>query len=161
MAGVQRQVPDVRLVVGGDGPEAARLARLSGELGVDARFPGVIPEAELPAYFQAADVVCSPALGGESFGIVLLEAMASKRPVVASRIEGYEELVGDRGCARLVPPGDAAALGAALGMMLTDIGARSQVVAAGSAVAREYDWAAVARHVMEIYQSALRSRRSA
>ncbi len=159
MADVQRQLPGVRLVVGGDGPDAARLAHLSGELGVDARFAGVIAEAELPAFFQAADIVCSPALGGESFGIVLLEAMASNRPVVASRIEGYEELVGDRGCASLVPAGDAAALAASIATLLTNAGIRSQVVSAGTAVAYEYDWSSIALRVMEIYQSALRSRR--
>jgi phosphatidylinositol alpha-mannosyltransferase len=157
MADVQRQFPDVRLVVGGDGPDAARLKRLAGELGVDARFAGAIGEADLPAFFQAADIVCSPALGGESFGIVLLEAMASSRPVVASRIEGYEELVGQRGCARLVPPGNAAALAASLAALLTDAGARREMVAAGNAVAREYDWSAIGLRVMEIYQSALNS----
>ncbi len=159
MADVQRRFPDVRLVVGGDGPDAGRLARLTGELGVDARFAGAIREADLPSFFQAADIVCSPALGGESFGIVLLEAMASSRPVVASRIEGYEELVGQRGCARLVPPGNPQALASSLGALLTDAGARSQMVAAGNAVAREYDWPAIGLRVMEIYQSALTSAR--
>jgi len=157
MADVQRRFPDVRLIVGGDGPDAEHLARLSGELGVDARFAGTIPDADLPAFFQAADIVCSPALGGESFGIVLLEAMASSRPVIASRIEGYEELVGQRGCARLVPPGNAAALASAIDTLLTDAGARSEMVAAGNAVAREYDWSAIGRRVIEIYQSALAS----
>jgi phosphatidylinositol alpha-mannosyltransferase len=120
----------------------------------------VIPDSELPAFFHAADVVCSPALGGESFGIVLLEAMASNRPVVASRIDGYEELVRNRGCACLVPPGDAAALAASLTMVLTNTVARLEIVAAGTILAREYDWSAVALRVMEIYQSALRSRRN-
>jgi phosphatidyl-myo-inositol alpha-mannosyltransferase len=158
MAAVQRSGSDARLVVVGDGPGREPLARLAGELGADVRFAGTIRDEQLPAFFQAADIVCSPALHGESFGIVLLEAMASGRPVVASRIEGYEELVGGRGCARLVPPGDAAALASELGALLTDAPARASLAASGMTIAREYDWSNVARRIVEIYQSALVSR---
>jgi phosphatidyl-myo-inositol alpha-mannosyltransferase len=159
MVAVQRQHPNVRLIIAGDGPDHERLTRLSGELGVDVRFAGGIQETELPAFFQAADIVCSPALGGESFGIVLLEAMAAGRPVVASRIEGYEELVGNRGCARLVPPGDVAALAAQLAALLADPDACARLGRAGRALAREFDSPVIAQRVIEIYQSALVSRR--
>lgn len=159
MADVQRRVPDVRLIIGGAGPDSVRLAKLAAALGVDVRFAGVIHETELPAYFQAADIVCSPAIGGESFGIVLLEAMAAGRPVVASRIEGYAELVGDRDCARLVAAADAAALARELTDLLGDAAACARLSIGGRAVAREYDWSMLAGRVMEIYRSALAARR--
>jgi phosphatidyl-myo-inositol alpha-mannosyltransferase len=155
MADVQRRVPAVRLIVGGTGPDRDPLARLAAALGVDVRFAGAIPESELPAYFQASDVVCSPAIGDESFGIVLLEAMASGRPVVASRIDGYAELVNGRECARLVPPSDAAALAGEISDLLGNAAARAQLSAAGREVARDYDWSTIAMRIMEIYQSAL------
>jgi phosphatidyl-myo-inositol alpha-mannosyltransferase len=155
MVDVQRAHPDVRLIVGGAGPDREHLMRLAGEIGIDARFAGAIPEPELPGYFRAADVVCSPALRGESFGIVLLEAMAAGRPVVASRIEGYEELVAGRGCARLVAPGDASALARDIVDLFQNDEARARLCAAGIAVAREHDWPALTARVMEIYRSAL------
>src|SRR5207244_719896 len=104
MALVQKAVPDALLVIVGDGSERAALGALAGD-NDNVLFVGHVTDAELSAYVQAADVVCSAALGGESFGIVLLEAMACGKPIVASRIEGYEALVGSKGCARLVTPG--------------------------------------------------------
>src|SRR6185295_15326487 len=118
MAQLQRQAPDAMLAIVGDGSERARLTRLAHEIGARVQFAGRVTDEALPAYLQAADVVCSPALGGESFGIVLLEAMACAKPIVASRIEGYEALVGRNECAALVPPGDAGALATALAALL-------------------------------------------
>lgn len=159
MAEVQRQHAYARLIVGGDGPDRERLTRLAATLAVDARFAGAVSEAELPAYFQSADLVCSPATGGESFGVVLLEAMAAGRPVIASRIAGYAELVGDRGCARLVAPADAGALARAILDLLEQPAARARLAAAGLVTARAYDWKAIAIRVTEIYESARVHRR--
>jgi phosphatidylinositol alpha-mannosyltransferase len=102
---------------------------------------------------QASDIVCSPALGGESFGIVLLEAMAGGTPVVASRIEGYTELLGGNDCAVLVPPRDPDALAAALAALLGDEGRRHSLGARGAIKAREYDWPAIAVRLESIYET--------
>jgi phosphatidylinositol alpha-mannosyltransferase len=104
---------------------------------------------------QASDVVCSPATGGESFGIVLLEAMACEKPIVASRIEGYETLIGDADCGTLVPAGDADAIGAALLSLLGDGNRRRMFGARGLQAARAYDWAVIARRLDAIYRRLL------
>jgi len=151
MALVRKTAPDVLLVIVGDGSERAALAALAGDTG-SVLFAGQVPDADLAAYVQAADVVCSPALSGESFGIVLLEAMACAKPLVASRIEGYEALVGSSGCARLVPPGDADALAGALSALLMSADDRRQLGQAGAAAARAYDWTVIGRRLDDIYR---------
>ncbi len=100
-----------QLWIAGDGPDTASLQRLHPD-SADRTWLGVIPEQEKLRRLAAADVLCAPSLGGESFGVVLLEAMAARVPVVASDIEGYRDAAG--GCAVLVPPGEAGALAEAL-----------------------------------------------
>lgn len=99
------------LWVAGDGPETAGLRRrFAGVSGVE--WLGVLPDAEVPGRLAGASVLCAPALGGESFGMVLLEAMAAGCAVVASDIPGYRAAAG--GHAALVPPGDPETLGVVL-----------------------------------------------
>jgi phosphatidylinositol alpha-mannosyltransferase len=151
MALVRETAPDVLLVIVGDGSERAALGALAGDTPT-VQFAGQVSDADLAAYVQAADVVCSPALGGESFGIVLLEAMACGKPIVASRIEGYEALIGSTGCARLVPPGDAAALARALSALLMSADERRQLGEAAATAARAYDWTVIGRRLDDIYR---------
>ena len=106
-----------------------------------------LPDEDLPAYFQAADVVGAPALGGESFGIVLLEAMACAKPLVASRIDGYAALVGGAQCARLVAPGDAEELSKELVWLLKSEDHRRSLGERGAAFVRDYDWSTIARRL--------------
>jgi phosphatidylinositol alpha-mannosyltransferase len=152
IATVQRVLPDVRLLIVGDGPERGRLTRLAADCRAEVTFLGRVANDALPGYFQAADVVCSPALGGESFGIVLLEAMACGRPVVASRIDGYVGLMGDADCGALVPPGDAGALAHALERLLVNEDLRRALGARGAAAARAYDSSAIAARLDAIYR---------
>ena len=152
MATVQQRIAHARLLVIGEGPDRGRLVALASSSTVDARFLGRLDDAELPAYFQWTDVVSSPALGGESFGIVLLEAMACGKPIVASHIEGYAALIGDADCGVLVPPGDAGALAAALGRLLDDEELRRKLGARGRVAARQYDWPVLADRLVTIYE---------
>src|SRR5207247_10295687 len=92
-----------------------------------------------------------PARGSESFGIVLLEAMACEKPIVASRIEGYERLVGPADCGILVAPGDPEAVAAALVMLLRDRSLRQSLGSRGLETARQYDWSSIARRLEGIY----------
>jgi phosphatidyl-myo-inositol alpha-mannosyltransferase len=160
MARVQQSVPEARAVIVGDGPERRRLLDTARLLGVDAEFTGRVDDADLPGYVQAADVVCSPALGGESFGIVLLEAMACEKPIVASRIEGYEILVGRARCGALVAPGDKEALAGSLVTLLRDRSLRQALGAHGLEAARQYDWSLIAQVLEGIYCRLVQARRS-
>ena len=152
---VQKRAPEAALLIVGDGPERERLKGLARATGISVTFAGALPDDDLVACLQAADIVCSPALGGESFGIVLLEAMASGKPIVASRIDGYAELIGDADCARLVPPGDDGALAAALAILVANDDLRRRLGACGVEDVRQYDWETIARRLVGIYRRVL------
>jgi phosphatidyl-myo-inositol alpha-mannosyltransferase len=155
VARASRSTSDVRLTIAGEGGARDALARLAVAVGAPVRFVGRIPDAALPAYLQAADVVCAPAVGGESFGIVLLEAMAAGTPVIASRIEGYEALARGPEAAVLVPPGDESALAGAIVSLLESPDARRTLVDRGRALARDHDWCTLAPRLVEIYRRAI------
>jgi phosphatidylinositol alpha-mannosyltransferase len=137
------------LDVVGAGP-AARFAAAARRLGV--RFHGRLPDATLAARYRAADVFCAPSTRGESFGLVLLEAMAAGCPVVASELPGYGEAA--RGSALLVPPGDPAALAAALRRVAHDGALRRRLVEEGLARAGALSWEGIAARVLRIYRTA-------
>jgi phosphatidylinositol alpha-mannosyltransferase len=140
-------------VVGG-GPEA-RFAGRAAAAGV--AFAGRLGDRELAAAYRDADLFCAPSLGGESFGMVLVEAMAAGCPVVASDIPGYAEAA--RGAALLVPPGDAAALAEALWRAAGDPALREKYRARGEARAATLGWTRVASHVARVYAYAAAHRR--
>jgi len=159
MPRVRQRHLEARLIVVGDGAARPALEAAARSPGVDAEFVGAVADADLPAYFQWADIVCSPSTGGESFGMVLLEALACGTPIVATRIDGYRAVVGDAGCGRLVPPGDAEALSAALSELLDNDEERRRCGARGLIVARAYDWSVIARRLESIYEAARDSTR--
>jgi len=149
---VRARVPGAHLVVVGDGPDRAALERAARDASVPVHFVGRVPDATLPAYYQAADIVCAPALGGESFGIVLLEAMACGKPLVASAIEGYTALTGDSGLVAFVPPGESNGIASALIALLEDRERRASIGRASRRFADAYDWRRIARRLEAIYE---------
>jgi phosphatidylinositol alpha-mannosyltransferase len=152
--------PDAELVLAGEGPERKTVEDAVPEgLRERVTFTGRIDPAELAEVFGRAALVCAPSLGGESFGIVLLEAMAAARPVVASSIPGYAAVVRDGVDGILVPPGDAKALAGALRRVLADPDASRAMGEAGRERARRYDWPVVAAEVEAVYVEALASGR--
>jgi phosphatidylinositol alpha-mannosyltransferase len=152
---VQRHAPDARLAIVGEGPDRPALELAAREAGVDVLFTSRVPDAELPAYYRAADLVCSPALGDESFGIVLLEAMAAERPIVATRIDGYAEVLSGAGCARLVNVDDPQALAHEIVALLAAPDLRRSLGARGAAFVDAYDWSAIARRLEATYLKTL------
>ncbi|MFN2115805.1 MAG: glycosyltransferase family 4 protein [Anaerolineae bacterium] len=161
MPRVVAAVPGSRLVVVGDGPQRARTEHRVADLGLGGRvaFEGHVGAADLPRYYAGADVYCSPALGGEALGIVLLEAMASGTPVVASDIPGYDEAARRDIDALLRPPGDVAALADALVAVLRDDALRARLAASGSARAASYAWPVVAERTVDYYRELIALRR--
>jgi phosphatidylinositol alpha-mannosyltransferase len=158
MAIVQQRIANARLVIVGHGPGRGPMETAARTAGVDAVFAGRVADDLLPAFYRAADVVCSPAVGDESFGIVLIEAMAAGCPVVATRIAGYAELLAGADCARLVEPRNPAALAGEITALLGDPALRRALGARGAAFARAYDWSTIARRIESLYAGALHGR---
>ncbi len=154
---VRQQFPNARLVVVGTGkPEKFDdLRERYGIWRVD--FIGFVPSEELPRYYASCDVFCAPSIRGESFGIVLLEAMASGKPVVASDIPGYASVMTNGQEGLLVPPRDPQALALALVRVLADQDLRRKLGAMGPHTAGQYAWPRVAARVLDTYQRAAAS----
>jgi phosphatidyl-myo-inositol alpha-mannosyltransferase len=148
--------PGLRLLVVGEGSERARCeAELPEPSRHDVRFLGRVDDEALVAAYAEADLYVSPAIGGESFGIVLLEAMAAGRPVVASDLPGYRSVVTAGRDGVLVPPGDPAALATAIAALLDDPDRRGEMVAAGRSKAAAHDWPVVATRLRAVYERVL------
>lgn len=114
---------------------------------------GRVPDDRLPGIYAGAAAFCAPSLGGESFGVVLVEAMAAGTPVVCSDLVGYREAARD--AAVMVPAGDPRALAAALGGVLEDPLGTERLVAAGQVRAAELDWRVLAARVARCYEAAV------
>jgi phosphatidylinositol alpha-mannosyltransferase len=144
-----------RLILAGDGRLRARLERMaSGALRGRVHFEGRVLHDRLPCYYAAADLFCSPARGGESFGLVLLEAMAAGVPIVATDIAGYRCVVTHDAEGILVAPRDPAALADAIRRLLLDEALRARLGARGVETATRYGWDRVARDLEGILCSA-------
>jgi phosphatidylinositol alpha-mannosyltransferase len=145
--------PGVRLLVAGRGDPAA-LAELVGEdLRPHVVLLGELGEADKAAFLRSVDVYCAPNLLGESFGVILLEALAAGAPVVASDLDAFGRVLADGAAGVLVRRGDAGALAAALGDLLADPDRRARLTAAGREVVAEYDWSVVAQRVLAVYET--------
>jgi len=147
--------PDLHLVVVGDGPERSALDTLPTALRARVTMLGHVPNVELPPIHAACDAYFAPSTGGESFGIVLIEAMAAGLPVVASDTPGYDEVVTDEVDGLLVPPRDAGALAAATGRVLDDPDLAARLAAAGRGRAAGFDWSVVIEQIEACYDEAL------
>ena len=145
------ELDDAHLIVAGDGRDRGLLRSLPREVRGRIVRLGTVPHGELPRYHAAADAFASPATGQESFGIVLVEAMAAGVPVVATDIAGYREVVRDGVDGLLVPPNDADALAAALRRVLSEPELAAALAAAGRARAETFSWPAVVPRLEAVY----------
>jgi phosphatidylinositol alpha-mannosyltransferase len=151
------ELEDVSLVVAGDGRDRDAIGLLSERDRARVVMLGAVPNDDLPPYHAAADAFVAPALGQESFGIVLVEAMAAGVPVVASDIPGDREVVRDGVDGLLVPPRDPNALAAALRRVLEEPELSSELARGGRERAREFAWDVVAPRIVAIYERAIGS----
>ncbi len=154
MARVQAQIPDARLLVVGPGNPAAFRQQISRAGLHSVEFVGEVPVEELPAFYASADVFCAPSTGRESFGIVLLEAMAAGKPVIASDIPGYRSVIETGSEAILVEPANAKTLGDAILTVLRNPSLASRLAEVGRERARACAWQNIAQRVVECYERA-------
>lgn len=157
---VREHVPNTRFIIVGDGPLRAGYQRLVERAGwPDVVFAGRVSDEELPAYYATADVFCAPNTGSESQGIILLEALAARTPVIASDIPGYRTVIRDGIDGLLVPPADREQLAWAICHLLGDPVERARLRALGGLRVEAYSWEHVAQDVEAYYMEliALRS----
>lgn len=153
---LKRSRPGAALILVGDGSQRRACEQaLPDELREDVTFVGRVEPWELAQAMGQAAVVAVPSLGGESFGIVLLEGMAAGRPVVASNIPGYAAVLRDGVDGVLVPPGDPEALAVALAGVLGDPARARAMGRSGKERAGRYDWPVVASEIEAVYVEAL------
>ncbi len=147
---------DLRLVVGGEGRSRKSYEEWVRDNDVpDVTFLGRLDTEQLPSLYASADVFCNPATGNESFGIVLLEAMASGVPVLASDIPGFRRVIDDGVQGRLLPPTDPLAWSSALCRLADNPDGRDVMGAAGVETACQYAWPRVVDRILETYEGAL------
>ncbi len=152
---------DVRLTIAGGGSEEPRLKRYAALHGVpDVAFLGRFAAEAAPVLYASCDIFCAPSLYGESFGIVLAEAMASGKPVVAAANRGYRTVLGAAGGCCLSPPGDVEALRRRLATLAADAELRRRLGAWGRRQAQLYDCRTVAPRLVDVYEEAIVRRRS-
>ena len=149
---VVEEYPDIELLVVGRGDED-ELREQAGDLAGHLRFLGQVEDAEKASALRSADVYCAPNTGGESFGIVLVEAMAAGTAVVASNLDAFRRVLedGEAGC--LVPVEDSDALARALISVLSDDDVRARLVTVASDAVRCYDWSVVADDILRVYET--------
>jgi phosphatidylinositol alpha-mannosyltransferase len=156
---IRAAVPEVQCIVVGSGPRGVEKYRrkLNEDMADAVIFTGTIPGKARPHYYASCDVFCAPSTGNESFGIILLEAMATGKPIVASDIEGYRDVLTHGVEGLLVPPKDETALARAIVEILKLSPARRRRMgAAGRAKALKYSWPRVADRVEAFYRGLAR-----
>jgi phosphatidylinositol alpha-mannosyltransferase len=145
--------PDLEVLVVGRGDVDALRRAAGEEVFAHLRLLGQVSDAEKASALRSADVYCAPNTGGESFGIVLVEAMAAGTAVAASDLEAFRRVLQDGAAGALVPNGDADAWGRTLHGLLADADRRAALVRAGNAAVRAYDWPVVAQQVLRVYET--------
>ncbi len=153
---IERTSGRARLLIVGNSYLRSRLeASVPAALRASIRFLGHVPSADLPRWYATGDIFVSPASGNESFGIVLLEAMAAGRPVVASDIPGYRSVIQPGENAEAFPPGDVASLARALVRLIEDPARRAELALRGRARALEFAWPRVTDRIEAVYRETL------
>jgi len=150
---IKKDYPECRLIVVGPGTRFLRKYDkfVRRNKITDVVFRGMVSYNELPRYYKTADIFCSPATGRESFGIVLLEAMALGKPLVATNIEGYASVITSGKEGLLVEPNNETALARALIALITDEPLRQRMGERGLVTAREHSWEKIARRIADYY----------
>ncbi|MET3806394.1 phosphatidylinositol alpha-mannosyltransferase [Nakamurella sp. UYEF19] len=146
--------PDLQLLVAGSGDEKELLEE-AGELADHLRILGLISTPDKASLLHSVDLYCAPNTGGESFGMILTEAMSAGCPVVASDLDAFSRVLEAGTAGVLTPVEDAPALAAAIGGLLDDPARRVSMVAAARLAVAAYDWPLVAAKVVRVYETVI------
>jgi phosphatidylinositol alpha-mannosyltransferase len=147
--------PELRLLVAGRGEEDDFLRELAPALRDNVVMLGQVSEAQKASLLRSVDVYVALNTGGESFGIILLEAMAACTPIVASDLDAFRRVLDDGRAGVLFANRDSAELAVALERVLADPALRDQLAFASAEVVRPYDWAVIARQILRVYEIAI------
>jgi phosphatidyl-myo-inositol alpha-mannosyltransferase len=150
---IRSEFPTARLLVGGPGRSRRRRASERPVVGVD--FLGELSDLDRAELLASADVFVAPNIGGESFGIVLVEAMAAGAPVVASDLPAFAAVLEGGRAGRLFATGDPAAAAAAVVEVLSSPDRAAELRAHGQAAAKSYDWSRVVPAIESVYERAV------
>ena len=145
--------PGVRLLVAGRGDAHEARAALPRSCRADVTFLGAVDDATKARLLRSADVYVAPNTGSESFGIVLVEAMAASAPVLASALPSFRRVVENGRLGALFEPGNPAALAEAALALLADRDRRARLSAAADVAVRRYDWSVLGRRILDVYET--------
>ncbi|MET8951864.1 glycosyltransferase family 4 protein [Streptomyces sp. NPDC004393] len=145
--------PDTRLLVAGRGDEEEAVAALPADLRPRVEFLGMISDEDKARFLRSVDLYVAPNTGGESFGIVLVEAMSAGAPVLASDLDAFAQVLDQGAAGELFANEDADALADAALRLLADPERRAELRARGSAHVRRFDWATVGADILSVYET--------
>ncbi|HXZ64349.1 MAG TPA: glycosyltransferase family 4 protein [Streptosporangiaceae bacterium] len=145
--------PGLRLLIAGRGDPDDVLSQVPAAYRDRVVLLGEVSDDDRVRMLHSVDVFCAPNTGGESFGYVLVEAMASGAPIVASDIDAFRQVLRDGKAGELFETGNRAGLAAAAGRLLDDPAHRAALATAAAAAVRELDWSVIARDVVRVYEA--------
>ena len=155
MRAVVRRYPGARLLIAGRGDADHFRAQIGEDLHASVSLLGELTEADKAAFLRSVDIYCAPNLLGESFGVVLIEALAAGAPIVASDLDAFARVLEDGAAGVLVRRGDPRALAETLCALLADPARRAELAAGGARAAAVYDWDVLARRILAVYDTVL------
>jgi phosphatidylinositol alpha-mannosyltransferase len=147
--------PGLRLLVAGPGDRRELYARIPSELHDRVEFLGLVSEPDKARMLRSVDIYVAPNTGGESFGMILTEAMAAGATIAASDLDAFRRVLDGGRAGALFPTGDAAALSALLNDLLTDPARRADLATHARTTVAAFDWPSVANRVLEVYATAI------
>jgi phosphatidylinositol alpha-mannosyltransferase len=155
MRTVVHRHPGARLLIAGRGDADEVRDLIGADLRAHVALLGELSEADKAAFLRSVDVYCAPNLLGESFGVILIEALAAGAPIVASDLDAFARVLEGGEAGVLVRRGDAGALARALGDLLADPDRRARLAARGREAAAQNDWSVIARRILAVYETVL------
>ena len=150
-----RERPDLRLLVAGPGDRSDLYEDIPADLHPRVEFLGLVSEADKARMLRSVDVYVAPNTGGESFGMILTEAMAAGAAIAASDLDAFKRVLDGGRAGALFPVGDTDALTTVLAELLDDPQRRADLAAAARVAVQAFDWPTVANRVLEVYKTAI------